>query len=79
MKARAAFTKHGWTSVKLFVFDDKTLNNMGYSFDLSNNEKFLIVNKEKTNKNSKEFLVIINQIIKDNLFNLNPIIWFWRK
>lgn len=60
--------------VKLFVFDDKTLNNMGYSFDLSNNEKFLIVNKEKTNKNSKEFLVIINQIIKDNLFNLNPII-----
>lgn len=60
--------------VKLFVFDDQTLNNLGYSFDLSKNEEVLIVNKEKTTKNSKEFLVIINQIIKNNLFNLNPII-----
>lgn len=56
--------------INLFTFQDNSLNNLGLSFDFSNNKNVFVLNKDESNISSKELLILIDKIIKNNLFRI---------
>lgn len=62
--------------IKLIIFEDSTLNDLGLSFDLESYEDDKLgfyLNKDSYTKPKDQILIALNNIIKNNLFNLSKL------